>query len=147
MCVYVSRSVGFDSLWPLDCNPPSYSIHGILQAKMLQWVALPFSRGSYKLRDLSWVSCIPGRSFTIWATRETLILACLSHSPLLFSSLLSSAICKASSDNHFAFFLFYFLGVILVTASCTMLWTSVHSSSSNLSTRSNLLNLFVTSNV
>ena len=50
----------------------------------LQWVALPFPRGSSKPRDLSWVSCTPGRSFTIWATRETPIWACLSLSPLFF---------------------------------------------------------------
>ena len=62
------------------------------------------------------------------------------------SSFLSS--CKASSYNHFAFLHFFFpLGMILVTTSCTMLWTSVHSFSGTLSTRSNPLNLFVTSTV
>ena len=44
-----------------------------------------------------------------------------------------SAICKASSDNHFAFLHFFFFGMILITASCTMSWTSVHSSSGTLS--------------
>ena len=71
----------------------------------------------------------------------------LSLSPLPFASLLFSAIFKASSDNYFAFFHFFLLGMILVTAFCTMLWTSVHSSSGILSTRSNPLNLFVTSTV
>ena len=52
----------------------------------------------------------------------------LSLSPLPFASLLFSAICKASSDNHFAFLRFLFFGMILVTASCTMLQTSIHSS-------------------
>ena len=51
----------------------------------------------------------------------------LSFSPLLLASLLYSAICKTSSDNHFAFFHFFFLGIVLITASCTMSWTSVHS--------------------
>ena len=50
----------------------------------------------------------------------------LSLSPLLFTSLLSSAIYKASSDNHFAFLHFLFFGMVLVTASCTMLGTSIH---------------------
>ena len=54
----------------------------------------------------------------------------LSHSPLSFTSLLSSAICKASSDNHFAFLYFFFFGMVLVTASYTMFRTSIHSSSS-----------------
>ena len=71
----------------------------------------------------------------------------LSLSPLLFASLLSSGICKASSDNHFAFLLFFSSGRVLFTAFCTMLWTSVHSSSSTLFTRSNHLNLFITSTV
>ena len=47
----------------------------------------------------------------------------LTLSPLLFASLLSLSICKASSDNHFALLHFFLLGMVLVTASCTMLWT------------------------
>ena len=66
----------------------------------------------------------------------------LSLSPLPFTSLFSSAIYKASSDNHFAFLHFFFFGMALVTASCTVLWTSIHSSSGTLSTRSNPLSLF-----
>ena len=68
----------------------------------------------------------------------------LSFSPLPLASLLFSAICKASSDNHFAFLHFFFLGMVLITASCTMSWTSIHSSSGTLSIRSNPFNLFVT---
>ena len=52
----------------------------------------------------------------------------LSFSPLLFPSLLFSALCKASSDNHFAFLHFFFLGMVLIPASCTMSQTSVLSS-------------------
>jgi len=62
-------------------------------------------------------------------------------SPLPFTSLLSSA----SSDNHLAFFHYFVFRMVLVTTFCTMLWTSVHSSSGTLSTTSNPLNLFVTS--
>ena len=53
----------------------------------------------------------------------------LSFSPLPFTSLLFTAICKASADNHFAFLHFFFLWMVLITASCTMSRTSVHSSS------------------
>ena len=67
--------------------------------------------------------------------------------PLPFTSLLFSAICKASSDNCFAFFHFFFLGMVLISASCTMSWTSINSSSGTLSIRSNSLNLFVSSTV
>ena len=63
------------------------------------------------------------------------------------ASLLFSAICQASSDNHFSFLLFFFFGMVWITASCTMSQTSIHSSSGTLSIRSNPLNLFVTSTV
>ena len=55
---------------PMDCSPPGFSVYGILQARMLEWVAIPFSRGSSQPRDWTQVSCISGRFFTIWATRE-----------------------------------------------------------------------------
>ena len=54
-------------------NPPGFSIlnsHEILQARILEWVAIPFSRGSSQPRDQTWVSCIVGSYFHIWATRE-----------------------------------------------------------------------------
>ena len=57
----------------------------------------------------------------------------LPFSPLPFTSLLFSAICKASSDSHFAFLHFFFLGMVLITASYTMSKTSIHSSSGTLS--------------
>ena len=51
---------------PMDCSPPSFSVHGILQARMLEWVASPFSRGSSWPRDRIQVSHIVGGFFTIW---------------------------------------------------------------------------------
>ena len=59
------------TLWdPMDCSLPSSSVHGILQARILEWVAVPFSRGSCQPRDWTQVSHFAGRFFTIWATRE-----------------------------------------------------------------------------
>ena len=55
---------------PMDCSPPASSVHGIFQARILEWVAISFSRGSSRPRGQTWVSCIAGRCFTIWATRE-----------------------------------------------------------------------------
>ena len=55
---------------PMDCSQPGFSIHGIFQARVLEWVAISFSRGSSRPRDWTQVSCIAGRHFTIWATRE-----------------------------------------------------------------------------
>ena len=56
-----------------------------------------------------------------------------SFSPLLLASPLFTAICKASSDSHFALLHFFFLGMVLIPVSCTMSQTSVHSSSGTLS--------------
>ena len=54
----------------MDCSPPGSSVHGILQARVLEWVAIPFSRGSSQPRDQTQVSCIAGRHFILRATRE-----------------------------------------------------------------------------
>ena len=55
---------------PMDCSLPYSSIHGVFQARVLEWVAISFSRGSSQPRDQTWVSRIVVRCFTIWATRE-----------------------------------------------------------------------------
>jgi len=50
---------------PMDCSPPGSSVHGILQARILEWVAIPFSRGSSQPRDQTQVSLIAGRGFNL----------------------------------------------------------------------------------
>ena len=55
---------------PMDYSPPGSSVHGILQARILAWVAIPISSSSSQPRDQTLVSCVAGRFFTIWATRE-----------------------------------------------------------------------------
>ena len=57
-------------LQPTDCSPAGCSIHGILQASVLEWAAISFFRGSSRPRDQTCVSCIAGGFFTDWATRE-----------------------------------------------------------------------------
>ena len=75
VCVWVLVAQSCPTLCdPMDCSPPSSFVHGILQARMLQWAAISFSRGSYWPRDWTWVSCIAGRFLTVWVTRETLYL-------------------------------------------------------------------------
>ena len=54
----------------MDCSLPDSSVHEIFQARVLEWVAISFSRGLSQPRDWTWVSCITGRCFSIWATRE-----------------------------------------------------------------------------
>ena len=55
---------------PMDCSLPGSSALGILQPRILEWVAVSFSRGSFQPMNWSQVSCIVGRSFTNWAMRE-----------------------------------------------------------------------------
>ena len=55
---------------PVDYSPPGSTVHGILQAGILEWVAISFSRGSSRPRDRTQVSRIAGRLFNLWATRE-----------------------------------------------------------------------------
>ena len=54
----------------MDCSPRGSSAHGILQARILEWVAIPFSGGSSWPRSRTQISSIAGRFFTVWATRE-----------------------------------------------------------------------------
>ena len=56
--------------YPVDGSLPSFSIHGILQARILECGAIAFSRGSSQPRDQTRVFCIGGRCFNFWATRE-----------------------------------------------------------------------------
>ena len=59
------------TLWdPMDCSLPSSSVHGVLQARILEWVATSFSRGFSQPKYWTQVSCIAGRFFTVWVTRE-----------------------------------------------------------------------------
>ena len=55
---------------PMDCSLPDSSVHGIFQARVLEWIAISFSRRSSQPRDRTWASRIVGRRVTVWATRE-----------------------------------------------------------------------------
>ena len=57
----------------MDYSLPGSSLHGILQARIREWVTISFSRGSSWPRDRTWVSHIAGRHFNLWATREALV--------------------------------------------------------------------------
>ena len=57
----------------MDRSPLGSSVRGILQARILEWIAISFPRGSSQPRDQTWVTCIAGRFFTVWATREALV--------------------------------------------------------------------------
>ena len=58
---------------PMGCSPPGCSVQEILQARILEWIAIPFSRESSWLMDQTQVSCNSGSFFTVWGTREAQI--------------------------------------------------------------------------
>ena len=64
---------------PMDCSPPGSSVHGILQARMLEWVAIPFCRGSSQQRDRTWVSWIADSLYHPSHQRE--LNGCSGHLP------------------------------------------------------------------
>ena len=66
LCMYVKVTQLCPTLW----DPVDYTVHGILQVRIPEWAAVPFSRGSSQPRDGTQVSHIAGRFFTVWATRE-----------------------------------------------------------------------------
>ena len=68
--VLVKVKVKITQLCPTLCDAMDYTAHRILQARILEWVAFPFSKGSSQLRDQTQDSQIAGRFFTSWATRE-----------------------------------------------------------------------------
>ena len=79
---------------PVDCSPPGSSLRGILQARILEWVAISFSRRSSQPRDRTQVSRTAGGRFIIWATvSEILTYFFQVYSPLLISSFSDISFC------------------------------------------------------
>ena len=68
-----------------DCSPPGSSVHGVLQARILEWVAMPSSRGYSQPRDWTQVSYIAGRFFINWATGQIQPTACFGRAVLFIS--------------------------------------------------------------
>ena len=62
--------LGQTSCDPMDYSPPGSSVHGVFQARMLEWVAISSSRGSSRTRDRTWVSCTGQWIHYHWTTRE-----------------------------------------------------------------------------
>ena len=73
MCCAKSLQMGLTLCHSVDYRPPSSFVPGISQARILEWIAIPFSTGSSGPRDRTFISCAAGRLFTIWAARKALI--------------------------------------------------------------------------
>ena len=104
VCVLVTQLC--PTLWdPMDCSPPDSSVHGILQVRILEWVAILFSRGSSQPRDWTGGSFIAGRFLTIWATREAWLFISMIHmEPFLKIPLLGGTKCFLSYIQLIIFF-------------------------------------------
>ena len=96
---------------PTLCSPVDYTVHGILQSRILEWVAFPFSRGSSQPRDRTQVSYTAGVFFTNWATREARIILQIPHindiclSMSYWLSVLFSKSIHVAADGNISFFL------------------------------------------
>ena len=125
----------------------------IEQLSLSLWQNVPLISPIFLKRSLVFPLLLFSSSFIHCSLKKSFLYLCaifwksafswiyLSLSPLLFACLLSLGICKSSSDNNLAFSLFFFWGMVLFSASCTILWTSVHSFSGTLFINSNPLNL------
>ena len=90
---------------PVDCSPPGSSVYGIFQARILEWIAISFSGGCSWPRKWIQVSCIAGRFFTDWATREALIYSTIIFNTFIFISgqLTGFPFCFISTDYFHAY--------------------------------------------
>ena len=77
VCACSVTSVMSNSLRPYGLQPARLLCSGISQARILEWFDISFSRGSSRPSDWTWVSCIAGRFFTNWATREAHVCVCV----------------------------------------------------------------------
>ena len=89
---------------PIFCDPMNYTLHGILQAKILKWVAFPFSRGSSQLRGQTQVSCIAGRFFYQLNQQESrgrgLLLLCAKYWAMGVNGVFVSILASLSTFIH-----------------------------------------------
>ena len=99
VCVLVTQSCP-TLCDPMGCSPSRSSVHGIFQARILEWVAISFSRGSSWPQDRTQVSCIRGRLFTIWPMRETLIFIASIKNLLISSVQFSRSVVSDSLQPH-----------------------------------------------
>ena len=82
---------------PVDCSLPCFSIHGIFQARVLEWGAISFSRGYSRPSDRTWVSCIVSRCFTICATRGIL---CAQSKHIIICPSLRRPVWSTNTNNN-----------------------------------------------
>ena len=92
---------------PMDCSLSGSSIHGIFQARVLEWISISFSRGSSQPRNRTRVSCIAGRRFILWDTREAFRLE-EENKGVWRSGQLSRLVTQPQTPNAIATLCFYY---------------------------------------
>ena len=97
---------------PMDCSLPGSSIHGIFQARVLEWGAIAFSRGSSQPRDRTQDSHIVGRHFTVWVSRQVI---CLEKSVKTDHKIVTVFISGRWDYRFFFFFLLISMSLIFLT--------------------------------
>ena len=117
LCAVLSHSVVSNSVTPWTIARQAPLSMGILQAKVLEWVTVPSSRGSSQPRDRTQVSLIAGRFFTVWATREV---GYFSNFPL--AAVCRSSPCSSPSYSSFFWSFCFLLAVSLLLVDCPLVW-------------------------
>ena len=84
----------------MDCSLPGSSVRGIFQARIMEWVAISFSRGTSWPRDGSWVSWTAGRIITIWATKEVLFFFFFNKARIYNGAKIASSINGSRKTGH-----------------------------------------------
>ena len=97
----------------MGCSLPGSSVHGIFQARILEWVTVPFSRGSSQPRDQTQVSHIAGRFFTMWATREAHKHLTKEKKPLCNTKMVGKKTNKSLPTNALSYYLKIRMVVVL----------------------------------
>ena len=101
---YVKMKVNVDQLCLTLCDPMDNTVHGILQARILEWVGIPFSRGSSQPRDQTQVSHTAGRFLPSWATREYLV------------HYVAPTKCKQTGQNFYVSFSMLYLETVVASS-------------------------------
>ena len=126
------KSFSHVRLWDsLDCSLPGSSVRWISQARVLEWVAISFSRRSSRPRDWTWVSRIVGRCFTIWATVE--VKDQPSKLLIVLSSVTFAPYLKTSLRSQVHYFHKYFPLSITILLGVLEAWMNQHGFSEHLS--------------
>ena len=116
----------------MDCSLPGSSVPGILQARKLEWMTIPFSRGSSWPRDQTHVSCITGRFLTIWATREAPLDYVVHAIPIHFAKFhsihLNECIYLLNLNCTSINYMYMFMHIYIYNLTLTCVYTCVHTS-------------------